>query len=224
MIRIVHARSTENKNSGWDGKAKAGDQTGNEVSTSDFYKYPWGVMLRYYNWEIAEKASQIAVKLANSNLVGYDQSQRNTLYQALKKYDFNVDAYITSGEKTETDCSAFIYACFCCLIPDMRSDANAPRTATMREFFKSHGFIEYTDAEHLNSTGKLLAGDIEVAEGNHTCMAYDTNKITSNKYSSAVDSALTVLAYDVISGHWGNGEDRKNNLYRAIQDRVNSML
>ena len=81
---LVHASISENGNAGWDGKAKTGDQTGREVCTRSFYKKPWNVMLRYKDSSVASKASKIAIKLAKSNLVGYDQSERNTLYKALK--------------------------------------------------------------------------------------------------------------------------------------------
>lgn len=220
MVRLVHARFTENNNSGWDGKASPGDQTGNEVSLTDWYSKPWNVMLRYPNRTITDKVMKIAVKLANSPLVGYDQSGRNSLYKALKKYNFNVDLYIASGEKTETDCSAFVYACWCCVLVDMRSDDNAPTTSEMKDFYKSHGFMSYTNENYLTDSGYLLNGDIELKEGEHTAMVYDPGE-TSNP---EVDNALDTLARDVIAGHWGNGEARKENLYRAIQNHVNSML
>ena len=57
-------------------------------------------------------------------------------------------------------------------------------------------------------------------EGEHTAMVYDPGE-TSNP---EVDNALDVLARDVIAGHWGNGEARKENLYKAVQKHVNDML
>ena len=108
-VTICHASIDER------GKANsgaAGDQTGREVCTRAWYSKPWDTMLRYKDASIAKKAAEIAKKLAKSNLVGYDQYQRNTLYQALKKNNWDVDKYIKSGVKTETDCSAFMYACY----------------------------------------------------------------------------------------------------------------
>jgi hypothetical protein len=164
-MSILHASLDENKKiSG----GKAGDQTGAEVCTRSFYVKPWNVMLRYKDATIATKATEIGVKLANSNLVGYDQGQRNTLYAELKKNNFDVDKYIKSGVKTETDCSAFQYAIYCCLIPAMRQDGNAPTTSTMKSFFTKHGFTAYTDSKYLTSDDYLLKGDILVAEGKHT--------------------------------------------------------
>lgn len=217
MIKLIHARSTENGNSGWDGKAKTGDQTGNEVSITDYYSKPWNVLLRYPNENIKNMVVTAAKKLANSNLVGYDQSARNTLYHALESYGFDVDKYISSGVKTETDCSAFIYAVFSCYIPSMRYTGNAPTTSTMREFFKQHGFNYITDSKYCNNTDNLLNGDILIKEGSHTVLVY-------NPVKPQTDPCLKKIAEDVIAGKYGNGAARKENLYNAIQKEVNNIL
>lgn len=230
-MKLVHASVSENGNAGWDGNAKAGDQTGKEVCVRSWYNKPWDIMLRYPDKSISQKAVATAVKLANSNLVGYDQSERNTLYRALKKYNFDVDAYIKSGEKTETDCSAFVYAVFACFIPAMRSDDNAPVTYTMRSLYKKWGFVVHTGAGYL-SGNNLMNGDILVNESSHTAIATDgnignttpVNIIDLPTYSADVDKAITTIAKDVITGKWGSGNDRKEMLYVAIQTRVNELL
>ena len=230
-MKLVHASISENGSAGWDGNAKAGDQTGKEVCVRSWYNKPWNIMLRYPDKSISRKAVATAVKLANSNLVGYDQSERNTLYKALKKYNFDVDAYIKSGQKTETDCSSFVYAVFACFIPAMRSDDNAPVTSTMRSLYSKWGFVVHTGAGYLSGEN-LINGDILVNENSHTAIATDGNTIDTTPtniidlpiYSPDVDKAITTLANDVISGGWGNGIDRKEKLYVAIQTRVNELL
>lgn len=230
-MMLVHASIAETGDAGWNGNAKAGDQTGKEVCTSLWYSKPWDIMLRYPDETIAAKAAAAAVKLANSNLVGYNQSQRNTLYSALKKYNFNVEAYIKSGQKTETDCSAFVYAVFACFIPKMRSNENAPVTSTMRSIYREWGFIVHTGSRYLFGIG-LLNGDILVNESSHTAIATDgeigntipVNIIDLPICTPEVDNAITIIARDVINGGWGNGNDRKEKLYVAIQTRVNELL
>lgn len=230
-MKLVHASISENNNAGWDDNAKAGDQTGKEVCIRSWYSKPWDIMLRYPDKSISKKAVAAAVKLANSNLVGYNQSKRNTLYRALKKYNFDVDAYIKSGVKTETDCSAFVYAVFACFIPAMRSDDNAPVTSTMRSLYSKWGFVVHTGAGYL-SGDNIINGDILVNENLHTAIATDgttgnttpVNIIDLPIYSSEVDKAITTLAQDVIEGNWDNGNDRKEKLYVAIQTRVNELL
>lgn len=230
-MRLVHASISENNNAGWDGDAKAGDQTGKEVCVRSWYEKPWDIMLRYPDKSISRKATAAAVKLADSNLVGYDQSERNTLYKALKKYNFDVDAYIKSGDKTETDCSAFVYAMFACFIPAMRSDDNAPVTSNMRYLYSKWGFVVHTGTGYL-SGDNLINGDILVNENSHTAIATDGNTtdtapvniIELPKYNDNVNKAITTIAYDVINGNWDTGNDRKEKLYVAIQTRVNELL
>ena len=233
-MKLVHASISETGGSGWDGKAKAGDQTSKEVCVRSWYSKPWDFALRYPDDEIRLKASAAAVKLANSNLVGYDQSERNTLYKALKSCNWDVDAYIKSRKKTETDCSAFVYAVYCCFVPSMRSDSNAPVTSTMRNKYRDWGFSVITkENANLSSGFGLTNGDIVVKENSHTAMVTDTSKkatlnSTTLKYSftssKEIDNALTTIALDVINGKWGNGNDRKEKLYAAIQSRVNDLL
>lgn len=230
-MMLVHASISETGGAGWDDNAKAGDQTGKEVCVRSWYSKPWNFMLRYPDETIAAKAAAAAVKLAKSNLVGYDQSERNTLYKALKSVNFNVDEYIKSGKKTETDCSAFVYAVYCCFIPMMRSDNNAPVTSTMKELFKQWGFVAHTGSKYLNGSN-LINGDILVNEDSHTAISTDgsagetppINIIDLPMWGVNVDDAITVLANDVIRGGWGNGNDRKEKLYVAIQTRVNELL
>lgn len=231
-MKLVHSSISENGNAGWDGKAKAGDQTGKEVCVRSWYSKPWNIMLRYPDRSIAAKAAAAAVKLANSNLVGYDQSERNTLYKALKAVNFDVDAYIKTGKKTESDCSSFVYAVFACFVPGMRSDSNAPVTSTMRNLYRKWGFDVFTGSEYLNGNN-LINGDILVKESAHTAMATDgtttgtttepVNMIDIPTYSADVSAAIDTLAHDVIRGKWGNGNDRKEKLYVAIQTRVNEL-
>lgn len=224
-MKLVHASISENGTDGWGRDAKAGDQTGKEVCVRPWYSKPWDIMLRYPDKTIASKAASAAVKLANSNLVGYDQSERNTLYKALKAVNFDVDAYIKSGKKTETDCSAFVYAVYCCFVPGMRSDSNAPVTSTMRNLYSKWGFVVYTGSSYLNGSN-LNNGDILVKESSHTAMSTDgTNhtptparnviitmpeleKGSTGKAVKTVQNMLNFYGFDVgkcgVDGSFGN--------------------
>jgi hypothetical protein len=222
MSKLIHARFTENGDSGWNGKAQAGDQTGNEVSVTDFYSAPWDFCLRYFNWDLAREFVIIAKKLAACVKVGYDQSQRNTLYKELKAVNFDVDKFILSGKKCETDCSAFVYACLCVLLPNLRSDKNAPVTADMEEFYKNKGFTVLKGNDYLNGL-RNQTGDILVRSGHHTAIFLSENDVNS-EYSAALTAALKVIATDVLKGTFGNMPERKDKIYRAVQNMVNSMV
>lgn len=218
-MKIVHASISENGNAGWDGKASPGDQTGKEVFVREWYNNMWNAVLRYSDPEIGRQAADIAVKLAESDIVGYDQSGRNNLYQTLKGYDFNVDRYIKSGVKTECDCSSFVYACYACVLPHIRSNYNAPVTSNMKERYLFYGFSVFYDSRMLLGEEPLLTGDILLKTGSHTAMICDGTK----KYVPQ-DDALTQIARDVIAGKYGNAKERKERIYKAVQDRVNALL
>lgn len=196
-MKIVQASISEHNDDGWNRKAKAGDQTGKEVNVRKWYPYDWDGILHCTDSSIANKAVKIAVKLANSNLVGYDQSERNTLYKALKKYDWDVDKYIASGKLTETDCSAFVYAVYCCLIPALRSDDNAPTVPQLKARFLKVGFKWYTAKRFRDTDTDLRAGDILVNTDAHAVMAIETgSSYADNKPSSSTPAktAKTVKA------------------------------
>ena len=227
MAYIVHSSISENGTNGWDGKAKAGDQTGKEVCTRKWYSKPWDCVLRYPDITVSAQARDIAIKLANSNLVGYDQSQRNTLYKELEKNNWDVDKYIASGVKTESDCSSFVYAVYCCVLPSLRGESNAPRTATMKQFLTSKGFQCYTSSDYTASTSKLVKGDLLNKAGSHVVM-YAGNDV--NVDTVQVSKTVTEVVQEVIKGLWGNGEERKQRLtaagynYEEVRAEVNRLL
>lgn len=224
---IVHSSISENGTNGWDGKAKDGDQTGKEVCTRTWYSKPWEMVLRYPDITISSQARDIAIKLANSNLVGYDQSERNTLYKQLEANNWDVDKYIASGVKTESDCSSFVYAVYCCLLPSLRGESNAPRTATAKSFYTSKGFNCYTSYDYTGSTSKLLRGDLLNKAGSHIVM-YAGKDVYVDTVS--VCKTVSEVAKEVINGLWGNGTERKQKLteagynYNEVQTEVNRLL
>lgn len=178
MYYIVHSSIDENRKARG---GKAGDQTGREVCTRSWYSKPWGMVLRCKNQAIAKKARDIAIKLANSNLVGYDQNERNSLYRELERNGWDVDKYIRSGVKTECDCSSFVYACYCCVLAELRGLANAPTTVTSKNFYKEHGFEVLLSSEYTASARKLQVGDLLNKSGSHIVMFAGTNvRVASN--------------------------------------------
>ena len=185
MYYIVHSSIDENRRAR---NGKAGDQTSREVCTRPRYSKPWGMVLRYRAAAVAKKARDIAIKLANSNLVGYDQNERNSLYKQLERNGWDVDKYIRSGVKTECDCSSFVYACYCCVIDELRGLANAPTTVTSRNFYKAHGFEVLLSSEYTASASKLIPGDLLNKAGSHIVMFAGTNVRVSSNASANISS------------------------------------
>lgn len=216
-MKIIQASISEKGTT----KGSAGDQTGKELNIKDWYNRPWDAVIRCKNSSKAYEAMEIALNLANSNLVGYSQSDRNSLYKALKKYDFVIENYIVSGEKTNCDCSSFVYACYACVLPELRRDRNAPTTSIYIDFFNDNGFHIFQNNAYINQTNLLLNGDILLAIGKHTAMAYNNS---TKEYSNSVENALSVIASEVLKGTFGNGETRKEKIYKAVQNKVNKLL
>ena len=167
---VVNASLDEN---GHISGGQPGDQTGREVRVQGWYNRPWNLMLRYPNQTVAAYAAECAAKLANSNLVGYNQNRRMTLYNKLRQYNWDVDAYIASGDLTEVDCSSFVYTVYALALPEIRYNGDAPSTSEMRDAFTDWGFTAYTSDIYLTSPDYLVDGDVLVYEGHHTVIAYD---------------------------------------------------
>ena len=191
MYYIVHSSIDENRRTRG---GKAGDQTGREVCTRSWYSKPWDMVLRCKNRAAAQKARDIAIKLANSNLVGYDQNGRNTLYRELERNGWDVDKYIRSGVKTECDCSSFVYACYCCVLAELRGLANAPTTVTSKSFYKEHGFEVFLSSSYTSSARNLREGDLLNKSGSHIVMFAGTNvRVGSNASENISSGSCTLL-------------------------------
>lgn len=164
-VKIGHASLDEHgKTMG----GSAGDQTGREVYTRDWYKKDWNVLLRPKSKNLAEASAQACEKGCANNNIGYDQGNRNSLHTEAKKVNHN----LSKVGKCETDCSAFMTECAIAGGANIKYGSNAPTTTTMRKAFKDSGDYEVlSDKKYLISDEYLKRGDILVCEGHHTVMA-----------------------------------------------------
>ena len=81
MVKIGQAsRDERGKYSG----GMAGDQDGKEVAIREWYNRPWNKVLRAKNPAVAEKIALAMEKACKNDYIGYDQSQRTTLYSLCK--------------------------------------------------------------------------------------------------------------------------------------------
>lgn len=101
VVKMGSAHGDEN------GKAhggQAGDQTGKEVSVSNWRKHEKGWrVFRAKDPNVAEKIAWDMEAACNNNHIGYDQYQRDTLYNAAQKVGFDCSKVAVN---CETDCSA----------------------------------------------------------------------------------------------------------------------
>ena len=164
-VKIGHASIGEN------GKAQggtAGDQTGKEVCTRDWYTKGWNAVLRPKSATLAEQSARACeAACANSN-IGYDQGGRNTLNAKAKAVNYDlakVDALC------ECDCSSLMHVCAIAGGAKLDYGSNGYTTRTMVEAYVASGDYEkLTDNKYLTSDKYLKRGDILVKEGSHTAM------------------------------------------------------
>lgn len=176
-VYVGSARSDEN------GKAhggKAGDQNGGkEVSTQAWYKHRKG--WRVFRPKDVSKAKKIAEAMriiCVDNNVGYDQYQRNTLYNLLSKNGFNIQ---NINSNVETDCSALVRVCC------KYAGIDLPNFTTANEakvLLNSGEFIELKGSKYTDQSIYLGEGDVL-----NTCTQGHTVVVISNgsKYEVAVD-------------------------------------
>ena len=187
-IKVSSARIDEN------GRAtggKAGDQTGKELATQTAYIWSggWDVCIRIKN--ITKRKKYIAfIKWAcNSPLVGYDQNQRLTLYNALKAIDFD---YKKLTKKVECDCSSLVA---CGLIVAGFTKINPSCTTRNLEsnmkstYPKSFTFFDsaYEHGNHTKVSTWWRNGDILNKRGHHVVTVVSGGNVPSEAVKAIPD-------------------------------------
>lgn len=165
-VRIGSARIDERgKVSG----GKVGDQTGKEVSTQNWYHHSkrW-VVIRAKDPVQREKIAKAMEMACANNKIGYDQTNRYALFNAVKTKGYDPSK---CTEKVETDCSALVRVC-CCYAGIIVGDFNTGMQATV---LGNSGKFDITkDIKYTQSSDYLLRGDILVTESKgHTVVVLD---------------------------------------------------
>lgn len=172
---------------------KAGDQTGREVSTQNFYNHSkgWNI-LRAKDNKVAEKLAE-AMKIAcGNNNIGYDQSGR---YGVIKHG-------IKAKVKTECDCSSLVRAC---IIYATGKDVGDFNTENERSVILKSGLFD--DIGSYKNGKTLYNGDILVTRTKgHTVIVVSGAKKSKGKYypkytgsSVSIVEALKAVGEDDLS-------------------------
>lgn len=184
-VRIGHARIDER------GKASGGalgDNNGKEVMISDWYNKPWTAVFRAKDASVAEKIAKTMEAACANNNIGYDQSNRTSLYQLAKANGWNVAAV----GLCETDCSALVSVCVNAAGITVSKDMYTGNEKTVLN--ATGKFTCYTSSDYCKASGKLQRGDILLGNG-HTAIvvqgavasssnAGSNTKVTSNKVAT----------------------------------------
>lgn len=64
----------------------------------------------------------------------------------------------------------------------------------------------------INSENGVLSGNVEL-----------TINLKEETHETTLDEALTTIAKEVLKGSYGNGDSRKANIYKAVQEKVNEL-
>lgn len=152
-VKVGSARIDEN---GKTHGGKAGDQNGKEVSTQAWYKHTKGWrVLRCKNADKAEKIARAMQAACDNANIGYDQYQRDTLYNLAKTVDFDPGKVKTP---CETDCSALVRVCCAyagVMVGNMRTTNEAKILLASGEFTELKG-AKYTDQSAYLRRGDIL--------------------------------------------------------------------
>ena len=191
---------------------KAGDQTGKEVSTQNWYRHSKGwVVLRAKDPKKAAKIAQaMRAACANDN-IGYDQYQNQTLWNAVKDKGYDP---AKATVKCETDCARLVRVC-CAYAGIMARDFY---TATEAACLMDTGeFVKFTTSKYTSQDEYLGAGDILVTKTKgHTAVVL-TN---GDRYDGAVEEPSVPLGSRILrNGDEGRDvEDLQRRLKAAGYD------
>lgn len=193
------ARHAENGGSGWDNKAISGDQKqtktpdySGEVSMQDFYVHSKGwYVFRFVDPTIAEKFAQQVINACNNIHIGYDQSQRDTLWNYVKTNNIKDISKVTSN--VETDCSALMRACIYIVTG---VDVGNIRTVSMPNLMPKatlNGKKLFETVISYTSSTKLYNGDILVTKtsGHTGAIVSGSPRIATAQISNSTDSTST---------------------------------
>ena len=168
-VRISNSGSDEN---GTYKGGKAGDQTGREWCVRDWYNRPWNCVLRHPDPVVRACITDLALKAAENNHIGYDQYQRQTYWNELRKVGYDPSKISVD---CEADCSAGVIAnvkaAGYLLGRKELQNITCTYTGNMRVSLKAAGFQCLTDYKYLTDCRYLVAGDILLNDQHHTATA-----------------------------------------------------
>lgn len=204
-VRIGHASLGES------GKVKngsAGDQTGKEVFIRNWYLHSKGwVVLRCKDESKRDKIARAMEMACANNQIGYDQNQRDTLFNNVKSNGFDPSK---TTKKVETDCSALVRVCIAYAYG--KDVAGNIRTVTEPKRLVDTGlFTKYTESKYCKSSDYLMRGDILCTPvSGHTVIVLDNGAKVSDSYKptilewqkAAIDDGFSFPKYGA-DGEWG---------------------
>lgn len=170
--KVLIGSARQDENGRYAGGA-AGDQTGKEVSTQEFYKHSKGwYVLRAKSAEVAAKLASAMQAACDNRNIGYDQGQRLDIINQLRKYGSIGGITV----KTEADCSSLVRAC--CI----EAGFDPGNFTTSDEVAALAGAGYFEPKASVASAAQLREGDILVTKTKgHTVIVVYTGSSMSRK-------------------------------------------
>lgn len=163
-MAVILAMASHDERFAYSGGA-AGDQNGNEVFTRTWYDRPWDVVIRPKSTEVAEKIARAMEQACANNNIGYDQSQRTTLYFKALEVGWNLSAIMTP---CECDCSSLVAVAVNAAGVRVSKDL---WTGNMKAALMATGqFYTFSSTEYTKRTDLLMRGDILLNELHHVAV------------------------------------------------------
>lgn len=212
-VKIGHASIDERgKVSG----GKVGDQTKKEICIRDWYKKPWNVMLICTDTKIADKAADYMEAICKNDNYGYDQSQRTTGYESIKKNG------VAKG-KGEFDCSSLVASCY--RLAGLDVSVNCTTRNLKAALVATGKFKVYTDDSHVDTSAYAKRGAVYLSEGHHVVMALGSGSKaskSSSKSSSTSAGTLYKVTASALNVRKGAGKNygKVTLLYRGDKVKV----
>lgn len=199
-VRIGHASIDENNRIKG---GSAGDQTGKEVKISNWYAHSKGwVVLRCKDAVKRERIAEAMEKACKNSHIGYDQYQRDTLFNNVKNSGFDPSK---TTKKVETDCSALVRVCIAYAYG--ADKVGNIRTVTEPAKLVGTGLFEkYTSDKYCKSSDYLKRGDILCTPvSGHTVVVLDNGAkaVSSSASSSSGNKQIEV------DGKWGESTTKR---------------
>ena len=192
MIKIGQASRDERmKYSG----GIAGDQDGKEVAIREWYNRPWNKVLRCKDSKKAEKIAAAMEKACRNDFIGYDQTQRTTLYSLCKANGWRIEDIKTP---CETDCSALVAVCVNAAGIRVSGDIYTGNEAVA--LLRTGEFELLSAPKYLLSDEYLKRGDILLYEFHHTAIALEDGKKAEKSKPAQVEYPLGWNVSE--SGQW----------------------
>lgn len=166
MSRTVYIGNAWGDENGSGHGGEAGNQTGKELRIQPWYKSAKGwLVFRPKSEEVAGKLVYDMKAACNNPNIGYDQKQRNTLYNVAAKVGYDC-AKVT--EPCECDCSSLVRVCLAYAGLPIKDFNTASEPSRLRA---TDQFTELDEPEYTDSSKRLKAGDVLcTAVKGHTCI------------------------------------------------------